>query len=171
MKGLGRIADSLSNLAGYFSGWLVLVMMGLVFAEVFTRYVLRQPLMLGDEFSAYMLIALSFLGAAFTWKEKGHVRITALVSRLPIKAASWLRLITLVFVFLFVLGLCQANYGFMKFSFKLHMASPTWLHTPLQGPHMTMTIGFAFLLLVLIVDIARAIMNIRAGKSAEEAVR
>jgi len=113
----------------------------LVFIEVISRYVFRQALMVGDEFSAYMLVALCFLGAAYTWKEKGHVRITALVSRLPTKVASWLRLITLVFVFLFVLGLCQASYGFMSMSFKLHMASATWLHFPLQGIHILLPIG------------------------------
>lgn len=171
MKRLGRILGSISNIIGYFSGWLVPAMALLVFIEVISRYVFRQALMVGDEFSAYMLVALCFLGAAYTWKEKGHVRITALVSRLPTKVASWLRLITLVFVFLFVLGLCQASYGFMSMSFKLHMASATWLHFPLQGIHILLPIGFVILALLLMLDIARAIKNIRAGKSAEEATR
>ena len=163
--------DSLSNLAGYFSGWLVPTMALLVFIEVISRYVFRRALLVGDEFAAYMLVALCFLGAAYTWREKGHVRITALVSRLPTKVASWLRLVTLTLVFLFVVGLCQATYGFMKMSFKLHMASPSWLHFPLQGPHMTLPIGFAILAVILMVDIARTAMKIRAGESAEEASR
>jgi len=171
VKLLGRVLEGIANLGGYFSGWLVLVMVVLVFAEVFTRYVMGQPLMLADEFSGYMFVALSFLGAAYAWKKGGHVRLTALVTRLPTRVASWLRLVTLSLVFLFVLGLCQASYGFMATSFKLHMASITRLHTPLQIPHMTVAIGFVILSLVLIVGIARAIVNIRAGKSAEEATR
>ncbi|MFC1956333.1 TRAP transporter small permease subunit [Chloroflexota bacterium] len=171
MKRLGHLIESIANIGGYFSGWLVPVMIALIFVEVFMRYVLNRPPAVADEFSAYMLVALSVLGVAYTWRQKGHVRITALVSRLSPKAASWLRLITLVFVFLFVLGLFQGSYEFMASSFKLHRASSTWFHTPLQGPHMTMAIGFAIFLLVLIVDIARAIVNIKAGKSAEEASR
>ena len=171
MKRLGHIVDSLSNLAGYFSGWLVPAMALLVFIEVISRYVFRRALLVGDEFAAYMLVALCFLGAAYTWREKGHVRITALVSRLPTKVASWLRLVTLTLVFLFVVGLCQASYGFMAMSFKLHMASPSWLHFPLQGPHMTLPIGFAILAVILMVDIARTAMKIRAGESAGEAPR
>ena len=96
MRRIERLVGSLAALGGYFSGWLVLVMVVLVFVEVFTRYVLNRPLMLADELSAYMLVALCFLGAAYTWKEGAHVRITALVSRLPAKVASWLRLATLL---------------------------------------------------------------------------
>ena len=171
MKRLGRIVDSLSDMAGYLSGWLVPTMALLVFIEVISRYVFRRALLVGDEFAAYMLVALCFLGAAYTWREKGHVRITALVSRLPTRVASWLRLVTLTLVFLFVVGLCQASYGFMAMSFKLHMASASWLRFPLQGPHMTLPIGFAILALLLMVEIARTVINIRAGKSAEEASR
>jgi len=47
-------------------------MMMLVVVDVFMRYVMRQPLMVSDEFSAYMLVALSYLGFAYTWREKGH---------------------------------------------------------------------------------------------------
>ena len=132
---------------------------------------MHQPPIVADEFSAYMLVALVFLGAAYTFKEKGHVRITALVSRLPTKVASWLRLIALVIAFLFTLGLCQGSYSFILTSFERHMRSPSWLFTPLQGPHLTVAIGFVILLLLLAVEIGKAIVNIKAGKSAEEANR
>lgn len=168
MKRLGHAVDELPRLAGQFAGWLIPLMAILVFSEAFARYILRQPLQLADEFAAYMLVALCFLGAAYTWKEKGHVRITVFVRRLPPKVASWLRLITLIFVFAFVLGLFLSSYRMMSISFKFGMASASWLHFPLQGPQMTLPIGFAILLLVLIVDIGRAIKNIRAGKSVEE---
>ncbi len=167
MKRLRRIIESIANSSGYFSGWLVLAMVALIFVEAFMRYALNRPPAVADEFSAYMLVALSFLGAAYTWRGGGHIRITALVSKLPPKVASWLRLVTLVFVFLFVLALSQSSYSFMATSFKFHMTSATWLRVPLQVPHMTVAIGFTILLVVLMVDITRAIMSIRAGKSAE----
>ena len=118
MKRLGRIIENIANIGGYFSGWLVPLMMLLVLYEVFMRYVLNQPPMIADEFSAYMLVALTFLGAAYTWKEKGHVRITALISRLPPKVSSWARLIALVIALIFAVILSQAGYHFTAFSFK-----------------------------------------------------
>lgn len=168
MKQLGHIVDRVVNIFGYFSAWLVLLMVVLIFAEVFMRYALNAPLMLADEFGAYMLVALCFMGAAYTWKEKGHVRIVFLVSRLPPRVANWLRLITLALAFIFMALLAQASYGFMAVSFKLGLSSTTWLRTPMQGPHMAVAIGFTLLSLLLLVEIVRAVINIRIGIGADE---
>jgi len=171
MKRLGNIVESVANLGGYFSGWLVFLMMLLVAFEVFMRYVLHQPPMLADEFSAYMLVALSYIGLSYTWRQKQHVRITILVSRLPPRVASWIRLITLLLVFVFLLGLDQAGYRLIVYSLKMHYRSDTWLATPLVGPHLTVFIGFILLTLLLIIEIARAIMKIRSGENVEEIAR
>lgn len=148
-----------------------MLMMLLVLAEVFTRYVLNRPLMLSDEFAAYMLVAVSFLAAAYTWKEKGHVRITAMVSRLPPRLSSWLRLIALLLALGVAAVLSQSAYSYLQTSFKLRMASGTWLHFPLQGPQMTLIIGFILLSLLIMVEIALAIKKLRRGESIEEATR
>ena len=171
MKRLDSIVEKVSNVFGYLSGWLVPLMVLLIFFEVFMRYIVRRPPLIADEMSAYMLVAVSFLGIAYTWREKGHVRITALVSRLPAKMASWLRLMTLVLAFIFVVGLIQANYGYLVTSFKFGMVSNSWLRTPLQGPQLTVVVGFVILSLLLMADIARAIKNIRTGKNIEETTR
>lgn len=147
------------------------MMVVLVLYEVFMRYILHQPPMVADEFSAYMLVAMSYLAAAYTFREKGHVRITALVSRLPTRLSNWLRVVTLAIGLGFSILLTKSSYDWMAFSFKLRMASSTWLNFPLQGPQMTLAIGFTILSLLLIVNIAKVIMNIRAGISIEEEAR
>ena len=171
MKRLGRVTESIVNIGGYFSGWLIPLMMLIVLFEVFMRYVLNRPPIVADEFSAYMLVALSFLGAAYTWKEKGHVRITALVSRLPSRVSSWIRLTALALALAFVVLLSQTGYHYLAVSFKYNMASASRLHFPLQGPQMSLPIGFTLLSLLIIVEIARAIMSIRSGKSVEGSAR
>lgn len=143
-------------------------MVVLILYEVFMRYVVHQSPMLADEFSAYMLVAISYLAAGYTFREKGHVRITALVSRLPTRLSNWLRVTTLVIGLGFSIVLTKSSYDLMAFSFKLRMASSTWLTFPLQVPQMTLAIGFTILSLLLIVEIAKAITNIRAGISIEE---
>ena len=168
MKRLDILVEKVSNVFGYLSGWLVPLMVLLVFFEVFMRYVVRRPPLIADEMGAYMLVAMSFLGVAYTWREKGHVRITALVSRLPVKMASWLRLVMLFLAFIFIAGLIQANYDYLVTSFKFGMVSNSWLRTPLQGPQITVAVGFIILSLLILVDISRTIKNIRSGKNVEE---
>jgi TRAP-type C4-dicarboxylate transport system permease small subunit len=143
-------------------------MMILVAVEVFMRYILRQPLMVADEFSAYMLVALSYLGLAYTWKQGGHVRISLLVGQLPSRAASWIRLIALIMSFIFLVGISHAGYKMIVYALKINLRSPTWLTFPLFWPQLTVFIGFILLTLLLVVEIARAIAKIRAGENVEE---
>ena len=161
----------MADIVGRIAGWLVLLIMLLVLVEVISRYVFHRPLMLADEFGSYLLVAISYLAAAYAWKEKGHVRITALVSRLPPRVSSWLRLITMLLALVVAFGLSQSAYTYLQTSFRLGMASGSWLHFPLQGPHMTLMIGFTLLFLMILVQIVRAIKNFWRGQSIEEATR
>lgn len=171
MKQLTRITESIANLGGYFSGWLVPLMMILVLFEVIMRYIVHQPPIIADEISAYMLVALSFIGMAYTWKENGHVRITALVSRLPARMSNWVRLIGLVLALTLATVLTHASYVYLAYSFKLNMASATHLRVPLQIPQMPLLIGFTILTLLLIIETTKAIIKIRSGESVEEIAR
>lgn len=168
MKRVGYIIERIVDLGGYVSGWLVPCMMILVAVEVFMRYVLHRPPMVADEFSAYMLVALSYLGLAYTWRQKGHVRITLLVSRLPSSVASWARLIVLIVVLMFLIGLTHAGYKMIMYALKIDLRSDTWLIFPLFWPQVTVFIGFILLTLMLLVEIARSIAKIRAGEHVEE---
>jgi len=168
MNRFGSVIDKIADLGGYLSSWLVPLMMILVVVEVFTRYVLDRPLMVADEVSAYMLVALSFLGLAYTWRQGGHVRITILVSRLPSKAAAWVRLAGLIVVFFFILEMDQSAYKMVIYALQINMRSSTFLMIPLFWPQLPIFVGFIMLTLMVFVDIVRAIGRIRAGEKVEE---
>ena len=167
MKQAGILIEKISNFFGYVSGWLVPCMMVLVAVEVFMRYVLHNPAMVADEFSAYMLVGLSYLGLAYTWRNGGHVRITLLVSRLPVKAASWIRLFVLILIFIFMIGITHAGWKMIVYARQIDLRSDTWLIFPLFWPQLTVFIGFLLLTLTLPLEIARVILKIRSGEPVE----
>jgi TRAP-type C4-dicarboxylate transport system permease small subunit len=167
---MNRLVSGIEKIAywgGYLSGWLVPLMMMLVVVDVFMRYVMHRPLMVSDEFSAYMLVALSFLGLAYTWREGGHVRIEVLVSRFRGKFYDWVRLIGLILTFIFMIELDRAAYKMIVYALKINLRSSTWLMFPLFWPQLTVFIGFILLTLLLVIDIFRIGVKIRAGKKAE----
>lgn len=168
MKQLCIFIEKLSYWGGYLSGWLVPIMMMLVVVDVFMRYVMRQPLMISDEFSAYMLVALSFLGFAYTWRQKGHVRIEIVVSRFSAKTYGWVRLIGLILTLVFMLEMDRAAWKMITYALQINLRSSTWLTFPLFWPQLTVFIGFVLLTLLLIVDIARAWLKVRTGQRVEE---
>lgn len=168
MEKLAKIIDKLADLMGYVSGWMVPIMVVLVAVEVFMRYILHNPPMVADEFSAYLLVALSMMGLAYTWRQGGHVRITLLVSRLPVKVASWVRLFTLTLTLVFMIGITKASFEMIVYAREIGLRSDTWLIFPLFWPQLTVFIGFVMLTLLLPVEILRVILKIRAGQSVED---
>jgi TRAP-type transport system small permease protein len=170
MNRLNSLIEGIAGLGGYLSGWLVPIMMVLVVVEVFMRYVLQRPLMVADEFSAYMLVALSFIGLAYTWRQGGHVRITVVVSRMSRKPANGVRVAGLIAIFVFMIAMDQSAYRMVRYALQMNMKSSTFLMVPLFWPQLTVLIGFVLLTLVVGLDIIQAIAKIRAGKKVEEIV-
>ena len=167
---MNRLVSGIEKIAyfgGYLSGWLVPLMMMLVVVDVFMRYVLHRPLMVSDEFSAYMLVALSFLGLAYTWRQGGHVRIEVLVTRFFPRLYDWVRLIGLILTFIFMIELDRAAYKMITYALKMNMRSSTWLMFPLFWPQLTVFMGFILLTLMLAIDIVNTGVKIRTGKKAE----
>ena len=167
---MNRLVSGIEKIAyfgGYLSGWLVPLMMMLVVVDVFMRYVLHRPLMVSDELSAYMLVALSFLGLAYTWRQGGHVRIEVMVSRFPEGLYAWVRLIGLILTFIFMIELDRAAYKMIVYALKINLRSSTWLMFPLFWPQLTVFIGFVLLTFLIGIDIIRTGVKIRTGKKAE----
>ena len=168
MRRLANVIEKTADVSGYCAGWLVPLMMLLIVYEVFMRYVLHQPPMIADEFSAYMLVALAYIGMAFTWRRKGHVRLTILTSRLPTKVSTWIRLVIIILATAFSFMLVKVSYEMVTYAFERNLRSATWVVTPLSWPQLPILIGFSIMSLLLVVEIAKAIVKICSGERIEE---
>ena len=128
---------------------------------------LVHPGILADELGGYSLVIISCLGLAYCWQERGHIRITFLVSRMPVKVSNWLRVVTLTVALVYVVVVSKVSYDFIVDSYQRGIKSSSWLMTPFWWPQMAIPIGFTLLVLILMVDIFIAIRNMRTGVSTE----
>jgi TRAP-type transport system small permease protein len=160
--------NSISAVSSRLGAWLVIAMIPLVLFEVLTRYIFRQPLMVADEFSAYMFVILSFIGLGYTWKSGGHIRVVFVTTKMPVKISRWLRVVILAMCLAYCIMINIESYGFLVTSFERHLRSSSWLRTPLQGPHIAVVIGYIFLTVALITEIVQAVS---AAKSASDGER
>lgn len=169
MEKVWRVIDKVSYAVGYLAGWVLLGIITLTMVEVVTRYVLLQPLILCDEFGGYSLFAITFLGLAYCAKEKGHIRITFLVERMPTRVSSRIRIVTLGLVLLYAVIGSKISWDFLIDSFTRNIRSNSWLMTPLKWPQMVLPIGFTLFSLILLIEIIKTIRAIRLGLKVEEA--
>jgi TRAP-type C4-dicarboxylate transport system permease small subunit len=165
MTRLIRCIEFLSTvISGDFSGLLVFGMMGIVVIEVVTRYVLHFPLTVADETGGYLLVAVAFLGLAFTWKERAHIRISFITDKLHEGIRRKLRLLTLVVATIFVTVLIYASFELFDYSYIMHIRSPG-LRIPLALPQLALLIGSFLLLLQLMAELLKALRSVKKSLS------
>lgn len=165
MKRIGQILEKMTDLiSGHLQGWLLCLLMVLILVEVATRYVLQNPLSVAEEYGGYILVAIVFIGLAYTWKERSHVRVTLLTDRLPLKAQLALRLITVLIAAVLAGFMVVASWQLVDESLMFGDRSGSWLRTPLAWPQMVLILGSALLLLQLIVEVFKAWTNLKAGE-------
>ena len=126
-----------------------------------------KKLILCDEFGGYSLVALTFLGLAYCWRDRGHIRISFVVTRLPSKLAGYIRFATLILALAYVALATKVSWNFLAGSFQRDMRSNSWLMTPLKWPQLAIPIGFSLLLMILIIEVFRAFQRIKAGAADE----
>lgn len=158
------IESILLFLSGPVQGWILFLLMILVLVDVTTRYVLQNPLSVAEEYGAYMLVAITCMGLAFTWKEGSHVRVELLINRLSPAMRQWLRVITILIAFAFTIFMVIASYQMVSFSFMFGTRSGSWIRTPIAWPQITLIIGSVFLFFQLIIEIVRAVNDLGSRK-------
>ena len=167
MEKLVRLSEKLSYASGYLAALVLFGIIVLTMVEVVSRYVLKNPLILSDEFGGYALVAVTFLGLAYCAQEKGHIRIAFIVERLNPLIAGRIRVATLTLGFLFVAVAAWVSWQFLADSFARNMRSNSMLMTPLKWPQMVMPIGFTLFALILAGQLAKALDNLRAKRSVD----
>jgi len=70
-----RIIDGLSDKIGYLVGWLTTIMVLVVFYDTFMRYVFQKGNVALQELEWHLFAVVFLIGAAYTLKQGGHVRV------------------------------------------------------------------------------------------------
>lgn len=167
LRRLVRAMDVVSDVTGHLLGWLIFLLMALILVEVFTRYVLPSaPLAVADEMGGYALVAVTYLGLGYTWKEGGHVRVEFLFNALPEEVQGYLRLGTLVLATVLSGVMVVASYDLIQLTILFGNRSGSWLRIPLQWPQMSLVAGSVLLFLQQLAELVKAVGALRASERA-----
>jgi len=149
------------------AGALVLLMAVAVGIDVFLRYVLNAPTIWINEASRYTLLIITFLGLAYTLREKGHIKVDVVVKRLPRQVQDWMNVIGSAVFLIFIGILFYLTWGLFWGSVERGSTS-TSLWDPFLAPWQVFTpLGLAIIGLLLICNLYTQIKI--ACKKAKEA--
>ena len=88
MHRIVRATEKLSDWMAAISAVMLALMTLLILLEIFLWNAFSKTTLIADEYSAYGLAAIIFMGAGYCLKEKGHIRITLVLSFLPQRVAA-----------------------------------------------------------------------------------
>ncbi len=100
LQAIARTLDSLAEITGRIVAWLTLGMVIITFTVVVLRYLFNTGSIALQESITYLHATLFMLGAAWTLKQDGHVRVDIFYSKQNRRTRAWTDLLgTLLLLF------------------------------------------------------------------------
>ncbi len=159
-----RAVELLSNLAGYASALAILLATLVIVEQVVVRYVLRQATIWQVEFAVYLLIAATFIGAAYGLKENSHINIELVTTHLPSRAKRWLDLFTSVIALWFCAYLAWKGAVMWWEAYEGGWRTSSLWSIPLTYPYAILPIGMGLTSLQYVAKIADRITELRGSR-------
>ena len=164
MNKLSAFIESVSNWSARLSAAILGLMTLLILVEILLWNTLEKTTLIADEYSAYGLAAIIFLGSGYCLKERGHIRITLVLGFLPLRAARIITFMATAATTLFMGYLWWFLLQMVRSTVRYHSTSGTLTHTPLWIPQTLMLIGAAGFLLQLCGTTLRTFQAITSGE-------
>jgi len=136
----------------------------LILVEILLWNTLEKTTLIADEYCAYGLAAIIFMGAGYCLKEKGHIRITLVLGFLPDRLARWISFLGTAVTTVFMGYLWWYILKMVESTVRYHSTSGTLTHTPLWIPQSLMLVGAACFLLQLLGITIQSCYAIESGE-------
>jgi len=155
-------------LTGYLSAVIVVITALIVCYGVVMRYFFNSPLDWGLELSIFLLIISTFMSAAYTQMERGHVAIEVLEHLLTPVANRWRYIIGDVLSLVFCGFLAWNAWHFFLETFEDGRVTDSIWEPKLWVPYLFMAWGTTALSAQLIIQIIEAVGGLKRLSSSTE---
>ncbi len=145
-------------------GFLLLMVLVIVYG-VIMRYIFRAPTALAFELSAFSMLPVTALGLSYAQRERAHVQVELLTSKLSGRALLIVEIIAWLLFFVDSVLLVWAGWLLAEDHLKTHQTSLN-AGIPLLLFSILIPIGVGTLSLQLIIDIKHSVDRLR-GKPLE----
>jgi TRAP-type mannitol/chloroaromatic compound transport system permease small subunit len=158
--------DGVSTWVGKAAAWLIILLMLVVCAEVFKRYILNAPTAWIFDLENMLYGSLFMLGGAYTLAQNAHVRGDFLYSSMKPRTQAFLDLILyVVFFFPGIAALIYAGYHYAGDSWRiLEHSTVTSDGPPVYHFKTVIPIAGALVMLQGVAEVVRAVVCLKTGE-------
>ena len=116
----GQFYDRISDVIGYISGGLMILMMFNVFYDVINRYLFKSGSIALQEMEWHLFSVMFLLGISYALKEDGHVRVDLIYDTLNKKKQAIINIVgTVVFLIPFSLLIAFGSIDFVAEAYNV----------------------------------------------------
>ncbi len=149
MQALVKLIDRFSEILGRSVAWVALAMVLMMVSIVVLRYLFQFGSIAMQESIMYMNALVFALGAGYTLKEQGHVRVDILYSKQPASRRALIDLSgSVLFLIPSMLAILWLSWDYVSLSWRLREASPESSGLPFVYLLKSAILVLALLLLV-----------------------
>ena len=158
------IIEKLSDWTARVSAVILGLMTALILVEILLWNTVEKTTLVADEYCAYGLAAIIFLGAGYCLKEKGHIRITLLLGFMPDRVSRVITFLATCVTTVFMGYLWWYLFKMVGSAIRYNSTSGTLTNTPLWIPQSIMLIGAAAFFIQLVGTSIKTFQAIRTGE-------
>ena len=170
LKGYVKFIDGLNEKIGIFVAWLTTLLVLNVFYDTVMRYAFNKGSIGMQEMEWHLFSAIFLIGAAYTLKHNGHVRVDIIYTKLSVRGKAWIDLIgTFAFLIPFCLIVIYATKGFILNSWAVREMSPDPGGLPARYILKSLIpFGFSLLMLQGIAEAFKSVLIIKGQRTGKE---
>ena len=170
METFVSLCDRLSQASGIMAGVMMLTGLALVITEIMVRKLFSTTLYITEEYMAYLMVAITFLGLAYTLKEKGHIRLVFMHTVLKGKARIALDIFAFTVGLAIFAAITATTASFFWDSVVNQSRSMQISKTYLAIPQFFMPLGAFIMTMQFAAEIGRSILQLRSENYREHEV-
>lgn len=159
MRSLFLVSDRIARASAYVAAVLIFAIAALILSEIVARTGFNVSFSFAWEYASYCMATAVFLGAAFTLRTGGHVRVSLLSATVPPAVAKAIEVLATLFAVGVTTYLAYALIVFAWQSGVTGRTSPTIDETPLVIPQGVMAFGAFLLALQMLVRLLRLLIG------------
>ncbi len=164
-RGLDAICDKINTFFCTVSGIIITITALIVTYEIIMRSVFQAPTDWVMEISIIFCIASVFLGLGYTEKDKAHINVDLITSRLCRRDRIIVELFTSVLAIVYILIMVWEGSKIAIGALLVGETSPTTLRIPVFIPRVFVPLGGALLLLELFRNIFHLLLDAKTGQN------
>ncbi|MBU2535193.1 MAG: TRAP transporter small permease [Chloroflexi bacterium] len=140
---------------------LILGMTMIITVDVLARATIGKSTLISFEVSGYTLVAIVFLGLAYTLRMGRHIKIEILTRHLSDRWQLRLEIVVFIICIIFIAWFTWITWSSVATNYAQKMTSITTLHMPMWIPYFFIPVGSGMLALALVIELVGKIKGLK----------